>query len=338
MTMIPLYLTIREDLLRNFQETGERKLPAELELCRRYGVCRPTVQKALSYLQENDLIVRLPGKGSFFRESPEKKSSRIKSVFGVIRKDWKDWENNTYFCTLLQGVIAALGPEYSLTLQQYSEDMFHKLLSDDSVATLWISPEHDEMTAMKLLADADRVVLAINRNIGYPGICQVLTDHCDIGQQVANAWKNAGLSHICMVHLEAEQTLHSEVASGFQNANRIGHYQLTCHSVTVPQNEWQIQAVSFFQKLLADGERAFLLCTGALVPMILEAIEHENLALGSQVSLLVLGDEPGFENLGISAVRSPGVTMGKSAGEIIRGTEKRREIIYQEELIRRISF
>ena len=58
----PIYQQIREDLLMHFRETGEAQLPPERELCRRYGVCRPTVHKALSYLVENDLVVRRPGK------------------------------------------------------------------------------------------------------------------------------------------------------------------------------------------------------------------------------------------------------------------------------------
>ena len=43
----PIYLKIREDLLADLETNHNKKLPSELELCRRYGVCRLTVQKAL---------------------------------------------------------------------------------------------------------------------------------------------------------------------------------------------------------------------------------------------------------------------------------------------------
>ena len=44
----PIYQQIREDLLLGFQKTGEARLPSEREICKKYGVCRPTVHKALT--------------------------------------------------------------------------------------------------------------------------------------------------------------------------------------------------------------------------------------------------------------------------------------------------
>ena len=84
----PIYQQIREDLLLGFQKTGEARLPSEREICKKYGVCRPTVHKALSYLVETGLVVRRPGKGSFFLP-PEAGSGRnVAGVKLVIRKDW----------------------------------------------------------------------------------------------------------------------------------------------------------------------------------------------------------------------------------------------------------
>ena len=93
----PIYQQIREDLLMHFRETGEAQLPPERELCRRYGVCRPTVHKALSYLVENELIVRRPGKGSFFRSREDARPRIASGIKLVIRRDWKDWSGDNYF-------------------------------------------------------------------------------------------------------------------------------------------------------------------------------------------------------------------------------------------------
>ena len=51
----PLYLQIREWLMHEAEKNPEYRFPSERELCRLYGVSRPTVQKALSYFVENDL-------------------------------------------------------------------------------------------------------------------------------------------------------------------------------------------------------------------------------------------------------------------------------------------
>ena len=60
----PIYQQIREDLLLGFQKTGEARLPSEREICKKYGVCRPTVHKALSYLVETGLGVPARGRSS----------------------------------------------------------------------------------------------------------------------------------------------------------------------------------------------------------------------------------------------------------------------------------
>ena len=104
----PIYLKIREDLLRDFEDNRNKKLPSELELCRRYQVCRTTVHKALEYFLENDMIVRRAGKGTFFRDEFLKSNTPIKRVWGVIRHDWETWETDYYFCSVIQGIMATL--------------------------------------------------------------------------------------------------------------------------------------------------------------------------------------------------------------------------------------
>ena len=60
----PLYLQIRDVLLAEAEKDPGYRFPSERRLCSLYGVSRPTVQKALDYFLENNLIVRRPGKGS----------------------------------------------------------------------------------------------------------------------------------------------------------------------------------------------------------------------------------------------------------------------------------
>ena len=68
----PKHLQIRDVLLRRFGREfapGER-LPTEHALAREYSVSRETVRAALRWLEEEDLIRRQPGKGTFLVKLP----------------------------------------------------------------------------------------------------------------------------------------------------------------------------------------------------------------------------------------------------------------------------
>lgn len=65
---LPLYAQIKETLRERILEGGYReheRIPSESELMTRYGVSRITVRQALSALENEQLIFKIPGKGSF---------------------------------------------------------------------------------------------------------------------------------------------------------------------------------------------------------------------------------------------------------------------------------
>lgn len=63
----PLYFQVKEKILREFEHSPYYSpLPGERELCEAYNVSRPTVRKALKELEDDNIIVTLRGKGSFY--------------------------------------------------------------------------------------------------------------------------------------------------------------------------------------------------------------------------------------------------------------------------------
>ena len=65
---VPLYeqlrVALRERLDSGVLDPGER-LPSEAELCRKYGVSRITVRRAVDELVEEGILERRQGKGTF---------------------------------------------------------------------------------------------------------------------------------------------------------------------------------------------------------------------------------------------------------------------------------
>lgn len=71
---VPLHERVRVALAHDiemgqYQDTG--KLPAEPELCERFGVSRITVRRAVADLEELGLVRRRQGAGTYVRDRPE---------------------------------------------------------------------------------------------------------------------------------------------------------------------------------------------------------------------------------------------------------------------------
>ncbi|WP_331836741.1 GntR family transcriptional regulator [Erysipelothrix piscisicarius] len=74
----PLYEKIKNDIQRDIMNgtlSVHSQLPTELELSTTYGVSRITSKRALNELEQDGLIYRVQGKGSFVAESNTKKTS-----------------------------------------------------------------------------------------------------------------------------------------------------------------------------------------------------------------------------------------------------------------------
>ncbi len=67
-----VYNILREQILEKKLNEGE-KIPPERVLCDTYGVSRITIRQALKMLQDQGLLERLPGKGTFVRSSTKRK-------------------------------------------------------------------------------------------------------------------------------------------------------------------------------------------------------------------------------------------------------------------------
>lgn len=67
---VPMYRQL-SDLIRGRMKRGEltcgARLPSEAELCEAYSVSRMTVRTALAELERENLLERIPGKGTFVR-------------------------------------------------------------------------------------------------------------------------------------------------------------------------------------------------------------------------------------------------------------------------------
>ncbi|NLL62959.1 MAG: GntR family transcriptional regulator [Ruminococcaceae bacterium] len=90
----PLYVQIKKDLHYKIEDgiySVGNKIPSEPELCQKYDVSRITVRKAILELEEEGLLEKKQGKGTFVRlPSSKKKISQINSFHETC-----NWQNKT---------------------------------------------------------------------------------------------------------------------------------------------------------------------------------------------------------------------------------------------------
>ena len=66
---------LRHDILSG-KLPGNRRIPSETRLAKRYSICRETVRKALARLEEDGLLLRVRGSGTFVRPASERSLPR----------------------------------------------------------------------------------------------------------------------------------------------------------------------------------------------------------------------------------------------------------------------
>lgn len=102
----PLYERIFQDLLRQIRQgrfaVGE-KIPTEAELVRHYGVSRITIRRALSQLENEGLLRRIAGRGSFVTRPETHPKSLNHGAIGMILPDFSE----SYGLELVTGVERA---------------------------------------------------------------------------------------------------------------------------------------------------------------------------------------------------------------------------------------
>ncbi|MFZ2657783.1 MAG: GntR family transcriptional regulator [Victivallales bacterium] len=166
---IPLYLQLRKALCHQIL-TGDRSeyLPREVDLCRRYGVSRRTVARAMALLVSDGIVQRIKRKGTLIRLRPEKSlEGRIGLVFPISNQ----WE------TLLQGMHdTAAKSGCSLIIFPY--DWFN--LADERRALMIASSSSDGLIVYPNAEESDRSPIADLHDVGYPIVLlDLYFDDCD---------------------------------------------------------------------------------------------------------------------------------------------------------------
>lgn len=158
---IPKYKSIYEDLSRKIR-AGEykdsEKLPYERELCQAYDVERITIRHALNLLEEDGLIVKRPGVGSFVRREAAAPEQPPKVILFAMHKNQNDIRHNinafnAMLFFLMEQACRECGHTLLYTSVQDADERIPSLEGSGAAGVLLISHHKDALLANVLSAN-----------------------------------------------------------------------------------------------------------------------------------------------------------------------------------------
>lgn len=157
-----LYLHIKEDILSGAYRTGE-KLPCERDLCAKYGVERVTLRHALELLDDEKLIEKKAGIGSFVKRVEPSSPRANKIILFSMRRHVNDILHNVHaFNAMLFFALEQLYHKRGYTL-------VYAGVENDEIAVL--NYERQTLAGAMLISYHSEAATQATLQTGVPTIC-----------------------------------------------------------------------------------------------------------------------------------------------------------------------
>ncbi len=202
-----IYEEIRTGIVNSRFTAGEQ-LPTEYELCREYSVSRPTVTRALNMLQNEGLIHRRSGSGSFVSSLPEASPKSTQTYFGLLIPRL--------------GVTEIFEPICASIAQQSRSNDFHILWGN--------SAAHGDVSVAEATEDTCRRYIEANVSGVFFVPLELVDGHWEANRRIEGMLNDAGIPIVLLDadYLPFPQRSNSDLV-GIDNVQ--AGYQLTSHLI-----------------------------------------------------------------------------------------------------------
>ena len=295
---LKLYNQMKKDIENGTYLPGE-KLPAEGDLCKRFGISAITVKKAFGMLVEEGLVRRVPGRGTFVTEAereaqPQRTApARNTHLIGMILEHVASPFGLDMLYAIDQLLTARgyrLCVRYSYLDRDRETEEINFLLSL-GVAGLIIMPchgDHYSTAILRLIVDEFPVVLVDKRLEGIP-VSSVRTDNEDAIMCLVEHLRERGCRNIGLLSIDASGTssLMERIAGFHRGMEQCGMAEGACCMLHLEYKLDDVgpnaQAVGQAREFLRGEGRTLdgLICTEySVVPVLVKAAEEEGIVLG----------------------------------------------------------
>ena len=301
------------------QDCFDEPLGTELQLAETYHLSRNTVRKVLQQLQNEGLLMRKTGFGTFI--VPPEKRPAGKAILRKILLATNWHANDFYVQRLVSGILEYAYPRNTRldivhydTLSAGTMIANYRALKYDAV--IHDRPMHGQNGLIREMASAGIPQVVINRSIA--NVPSLFVDHRNAVQQVVRFFSGLGLSRICFVDMPRPEPLFLQRQTFFSQ-------ELARQGISNPDEYvflWQQDednACKCFNNYLAGHpETEAVFVVRPAVSDVLEVLKARGLSVPEDISLIMLDEDsrnPEFQN--ITVFREPIQQLGFIAAEVV---------------------
>lgn len=289
------------DLLRSNIATGQWRpgdmIGSEVFLSKEFEVSRGTVRQALSSLEQEDLLVRIPGRGTFVREA-RARAAKVSNL-AILVDTTAGLTNNFCLMEILEGLRTIAGEldlleSLNIKFLQYKNmDQCVSCIADnikgaDGVLAISFMPEFAEAVSKACFNGQPCI------NFFTPSkqsqVSQVVVDQAEGMRRAVNYLAQLGHRKIGLVVIPANASSMSRV-SGYHDSLEKANIKFD-HSlvVEVALGEYGVQrSMEHFLNTIPDCS-AVIIGGGMLTHAVLQAVESTGRSIPDDLSVIAFDD------------------------------------------------
>ena len=309
-----LYQQLREDITSGQYRAGE-KMPCERDLCQKYSVERATLRRALELLNDEQLIEKRTGIGSFIKETETSAPKAKRFIVFSMKRSANDIQHNMRaFNAMLFFSLERLCHARGYTLVYYGVENDETSVSDfddqSPTGVLLISHHSDAFTKNTLATGVPTVCV----NYYAPDAISILPDN-EYGVRDGIRYLHAhGHTRIGMITGNLSMINARERLNGYRHA--LYDLGIPVDESLIREGDWTYEGgIEAARTLLGEKNppTAILASSDEMALGAMEAIRAAGLRVPEDISVL------GFDNIDVSRYCSPALTtIGVSVEQIAR--------------------
>ncbi len=300
-------------------------LESEMALCRRFGVSRPLVRRALAELGREGLILSVPGKGHFLadpRQEAAPRSGVVVCVSGSTRPEFMG--PDAHISRIMEGLGQAIQQSpYRLmwenmgARQRGVSEMVKPHLADLRGVVLAPLSDQSVPEMLKLLPPEAKRVVA-----GRPGAGAACVYVNHYGGMVRAMRYLIGQGHRRIGYVRKSEPAMPTLRQFQAYQDVLGEAGQVCDPALMVETSEEPEHIEQVVTALLDGASgmtAMVVASGGLLPWALRAVQNRGLRVGRDLSVIASDDVPfSRQHLpAITVIREPTRQMGLVAGRML---------------------
>lgn len=321
----PVFFPLKNSLTKAIDEgtlAPGAPIPSEHEMCRKFGISRQSVRQALKELEEENLIFRRPGKGTFVKDGSLNEDVHKSEVIRTIGIDvdllakTEDW----YLSKLVRGVQNVCGANHCrLSLMAHTGLEKLKKGFVDGLILTGANPNEYEMYERMTKLEIHPVL--INRVTEHENVAYVSVNYRSESEKAAKLLLDKGHRKIGLVSSSLDPNLNQPRYAGFKDSlkkNSLDEIPQLCEVPERQSNEFYANAIYEYLKK-ADITAIYLLNGCFAVPLFL-AVQRLGMKIPDDLEILCFDDIgyiSDFYPYPFTYVKMPLLEMGSDASEYL---------------------